>query len=742
MPRNAAAANLVGVNTLERSGATTAHLFTTGTSLGLGAGCLLSGTSTSPSNTALGHQALASLPTASAGFNTAVGYTALQTAAAAGTRCTAVGYQALKVATNPDNTAVGYNAGKAITTGLGNTLIGSGAGALTTTAAGNTVVGWDAAAQAGVGADGVTCMGYRAGYAVTTGSANTFLGYSADGTTSGSQNATAVGHSAKAGQDAVAIGKSATSAGSQATAVGQTTVASANYATALGPKTSATGIGSVAIGCDNANTGASTAVLNEFKFGTASHRYNFPGQLNQPLNAGAQKITNLATPTVGTDAATMAYVDSTAGSAGVNPDGSYAAVGTDALRTRVTADANPRFTLNADGSMEWGDGSAVADTFLARNAAGALSMPGRLGVGANVTTAVLVRVGDSTTANFSVASGIRYGIYTTPSGSGAADLRGIYSQPAFLGSGGVMAAMCPFLGQCAVSNTTGSIGSATVYGAQGPSLAAGATITTAHGLDIEPQKVTGVTTGYGVRQRGTTDINSFAGLTTIGSTGSATVVASPTGKLVVANGTVPADAMLVVGDNTAAYFSVQDGLPKYGVVSKPASSLTAPVIGFYSEPNNRTVDGSNTAIAYQFAGKLKHTSSTKLADGHGLHIFSPDAAGSAGISIAVGVWIESQDTGPDVTVGRGIVQSGVNDDNYFAGRMALVGGLNVTGTTGFFGAAAVAQPAGTGFTGGFTASTGTAMNNASTSTGGIGSKAYTFGDVVAALKNLGLLASS
>lgn len=47
----------------------------------------------------------------------------------------------------------------------------------------------------------------------------------------------------------------------------------------------------------------------------------------------------------------------------------------------------------------------------------------------------------------------------------------------------------------------------------------------------------------------------------------------------------------------------------------------------------------------------------------------------------------------------------------------------------------------TGTTGGFTAGAGTAMNSASTSTGGTGTAAYTFGDVVLALKTLGLVAA-
>jgi hypothetical protein len=66
-----------------------------------------------------------------------------------------------------------------------------------------------------------------------------------------------------------------------------------------------------------------------------------------------------------------------------------------------------------------------------------------------------------------------------------------------------------------------------------------------------------------------------------------------------------------------------------------------------------------------------------------------------------------------------------------------------TGTAqkiGFFNATPVAQQAaGIGIN--FTANAGTAMNSASTSTGGTGSSAFTFGDIVRALKNLGLIAA-
>ena len=61
---------------------------------------------------------------------------------------------------------------------------------------------------------------------------------------------------------------------------------------------------------------------------------------------------------------------------------------------------------------------------------------------------------------------------------------------------------------------------------------------------------------------------------------------------------------------------------------------------------------------------------------------------------------------------------------------------------GFFAATPVVQQAGTGETTGFTAGAGTAVNDDSTFTGNVGTAAYRISDIVKALKNYGLLASS
>jgi len=79
----------------------------------------------------------------------------------------------------------------------------------------------------------------------------------------------------------------------------------------------------------------------------------------------------------------------------------------------------------------------------------------------------------------------------------------------------------------------------------------------------------------------------------------------------------------------------------------------------------------------------------------------------------------------------------------FSGPVVSTNGFSspTDSTLGFFGSTPVAQPDTTGTTTGFTAGSGTAVLDDSTFTGDTGSTAYTIGDVVKALKDLGLLAA-
>lgn len=55
-----------------------------------------------------------------------------------------------------------------------------------------------------------------------------------------------------------------------------------------------------------------------------------------------------------------------------------ATAGTDVLTAEVTGDAQPRFTLDADGTMRWGDGAGAPDISINRYAAGGLEVSGAL----------------------------------------------------------------------------------------------------------------------------------------------------------------------------------------------------------------------------------------------------------------------------------------------------------------------------------------------------------------------------
>jgi hypothetical protein len=145
------------------------------TNTAVGASALAAGTASNNNTTAIGYNALL---VATAGSNLAVGSNALVAnttgddntaigsyaplaANTTGTKNIAVGRQALNSNTTASyNTAVGYQAGYTNATGLYNTFIGTQAG-YTSNVSGNA---------------GNTCVGYGAGYGLTTGIKNTFIG--------------------------------------------------------------------------------------------------------------------------------------------------------------------------------------------------------------------------------------------------------------------------------------------------------------------------------------------------------------------------------------------------------------------------------------------------------------------------------------------------------------------------------------------------------------------------------------
>ena len=223
---NVAADRNVAIGTDALTAMTSATtLDTFNTAVGFNAGLAVT---SGVANTIMGGLAGDALTTGT--HNVAIGYSALTTEDAHG-KNVAVGYETLAIlnaGADALNTAVGYQAGAAVTTGVQNTLIGYqagdsftsgshntaiGVGALSTEDAHgrNTAIGHQTLATQNAGADAYNvAVGYQAGLAVTTGTQNTVVGGSAgDAITSGTRNV-ALGYNALSTEDTgsrnVAIG--------------------------------------------------------------------------------------------------------------------------------------------------------------------------------------------------------------------------------------------------------------------------------------------------------------------------------------------------------------------------------------------------------------------------------------------------------------------------------------------------------------------------------------------------------
>ena len=209
----------------------TATLGTDNVHLGEGAGAAI--VSGGNQNTLIGKDAGTALTTGD--DNVAVGHSALKTEDGNG-RNTAVGFEALltlNAGVDGENVAVGYRAGKAITTGIMNTLVGTQAGDALTDADYNTVVGRNAMSNDTKGSRAVAigygaltnqnftsatnnynvAVGFNAGEQITTGVENTLIGSLAgDALTTGDFNVAlgwgALGVETK-GNKSVAIGTGA-----------------------------------------------------------------------------------------------------------------------------------------------------------------------------------------------------------------------------------------------------------------------------------------------------------------------------------------------------------------------------------------------------------------------------------------------------------------------------------------------------------------------------------------------------
>ena len=149
---------------------------------------------TGSNNTALGSGSLGSNTTAS--NSVAIGY---QAAYSSNIYTTAVGYQALKLATGGENTAVGYNAGQAITTGAGNTILGERAAQNMTTGTTNVLIGSYVCGDGVLTGNQNVAIGRQAFQQATSAASNVAIGYFALYSLSSGYVNTAVGLNASSG---------------------------------------------------------------------------------------------------------------------------------------------------------------------------------------------------------------------------------------------------------------------------------------------------------------------------------------------------------------------------------------------------------------------------------------------------------------------------------------------------------------------------------------------------------------
>jgi hypothetical protein len=427
MPKFVTPSKLYGDNSFLTMSGTVPNRLTTAPSAAIAIGQQAMGGATAPpaDTIGIGSQALWQLTNGATGGSVAIGTSTLYSGSTGG-KCVAVGTQALTSCNAIGSVGVGYQAGTA-STAIG-TFVGYQAGLGVTTGAGNTMVGYLAGTTT-TGSDN-TMVGYQAGKAVATGTDNTMVGYNAGLVATASTN-TAIGASAGAGittglgntcigynsgstvtttSQNVGIGVGSSPTGGSAIAIGNNAVATAQYNIAIGANTTASNNGCVAIGVDNAGNAASTNVPNEFKFGVAASRYNFPGQLSAALNAGTQKITNLGTPTLAADAATMAYVDSKAGAAVTGTANRITVTGTQIDIAATYVGQASITTVGAITSGEWRVVIGTNNTRLGSLAGAAITT-------GTDNTHVGYKAGNATTANYSTLLGSQAGAFLS-SGSG------------------------------------------------------------------------------------------------------------------------------------------------------------------------------------------------------------------------------------------------------------------------------------------------------------------------------------
>ncbi len=480
-------------------------------------------------------------------------------------------------------------------------FIGSYAGSSNTSGSANTGVGSNSLASNTSGADN-TAVGASSLQYNTTGQLNNAFGSSSLAqNTVGSYNS-AFGALSLAynvnGDENAAFGGWALNqnqSGSQNTAVGLNALNSnynGNYNTALGYYAGVTTDSGNANYNGSSNTfvgaysgpGSVTQLQNASAFGA----YSVVSQ-NDSLVLGCLSGVNGCTATtkvgigVAAPTATLSLPSGTTASEGI-------AFGTDTNLYRDSAG-----TLRTDGKLKVGNQQA-SDTYLISRALdvnqdfGVLNNNG--GAGSHIdaaatasTTGFSILVGDyiGTTLNGANPSyGVAVGSYAFAQSKVSAGtvqyLQGVIGETANNGAATVANAVGVVGGNDVYS--TGGITDARSFYAASPGFYGGTgTIDTSYGLYVDPQKIAGVTNGYGIYQAGSNDLNYLAGDLTVGTLGSGgtAVLCSNAGKISTCGSSAGSGSYIYNGISLqSANFAIQSALPgNIGGLIKGAVGQTA-----------------------------------------------------------------------------------------------------------------------------------------------------------------------
>jgi hypothetical protein len=209
--------------------------------------------------------------------------------------------------------------------------------------------------------------------------------------------------------------------------------------------------------------------------------------------------------------------------------------------------------------------------------------------------------------------------------------------------------------------STSTLSSGRAVNATSPNIVGG-TIATATGVEIGSQKVTGVTTGYGIYQRGANDINYFAGFSQVGA--GYGMNADPGGRMAVASA-VSTDTMMRVG-STGVPNPFNSATTVYGIKAIPVNNGLGDIYGLYTEPTHVAAGGAVSAlVGGGFKVRFANATGT-LTHGRGISVGTPIITAGGIVTNAVGVYIDPQEVA-GVTNGYGIYQSSGGDTNFFAG---------------------------------------------------------------------------